>query len=306
MAKEDCITFGEGVTEWLKEMEQTQKVSTAANYRLKAQKYLIPYFKEISFSQITPEMIDDFKSSLLHLGLSKKYLSDILSCFKVLMNYICAAYHLANPVGSLSLPSEQEKKRTVSDDLAGYPAEELQNVLWHETDVTKAGILLVLYTGMKLGELCALKWKDIDANHLYITVSDTLQRVKIGHTTKLVRMPCTQSRSIPIPHKFRQALMELRSESDFYFLSGDSVPVEPRNMQYRLRKLLAASNLPDITFSSLRTLFIQQSINQGMSVFTLAELLGVSNIDYILAKIQSKKSGCSDFPDKNGHYEIIS
>ncbi len=305
MTKDGCITFSEGVTEWLEKMEQTQKVSTVANYRLKARKYFIPYFKEISVSQITPEMIDEFKSFLLHLGLSRKYLSNILSCFKVLMNYICATYHLANPISSLSLRSYTEQEDAKKDNIVEYPIDKLQDVLWSETDITKTGILLVLSTGIKLGELCALKWKDIDINHLCIMVSDTVQRVQINHTTKLVNMPCGHSRSLPISPKLQPVLKILKREPIDYFLSGGTTPIEPRNMQYRLRKLLVVSNLPDITFSALRTIFIQQSINQGMDVFTLANLLGVSNIDHILTKIQSSKSSSSTSQNKCTNYEIF-
>ncbi len=297
------MKFDQLTAQWLSSIEQTQKLSTVANYRSKVQKYILPYFKDLLFPQITPEMIDNFKSDLLQTGLTAKYISNILSCFKVLLEFICTTYHYANPAISLSLLPQEKQEGTETETLSHYPIQELQNILWHDTDITKAGVLLVINTGIKIGELCALKWKDVDCDHFCINISYTLQRVKLDATTKLIRFPCSYSRSIPIPQQLKEVLTPLQGEKESYFLSGGSCPVEPRNMQYRLQKILTDSNLPRISFSALRKIFIQKSLEQGLDLFSLCKFLGVSTLD--LGKIQSSKSSSLTAENKHTNYEIF-
>ncbi len=167
--------------------------------------------------------------------------------------------------------------------------ERLCQVLTQSPNPTKAGILLTLFAGLRIGELCALRWRDFDLEEGLVTVCQTLQRISVGENTGLVLIDLKGGpgeRVIPLAPFLREVLEGMRREESCFFLSGKDTPVEPRTMQYRLRALLKSEGLPDVNFSGLRRLFISRCLSSGVDLVTVTDLLGN-------ATVQSTLSGCS-------------
>ncbi len=167
--------------------------------------------------------------------------------------------------------------------------EKLCQVLTQSPNPTKAGILLTLFSGLRIGELCALRWRDFDLEEGLVTVRQTLQRISAGENTGLVLTDLKGEpgeRVIPLAPFLREILEEMRRDEFCFFLSGKEAPVEPRTMQYRLRALLKSEGMPDVNFSGLRRLFISRCLSSGVDLVTVTDLLGN-------ATVQSTYASCT-------------
>ena len=155
-----------------------------------------------------------------------------------------------------------------------------------------------LFTGLRIGELCALKWSDIDLSNRTISVSKTIQRIAVqGGTQLVITEPKSISsvREIPIPDCIFSLLRKFCSNADFYILSGMTKPVEPRTMQYRFQALLKKAKLPSIHFHALRHMFATNCVELGIDVKSLSEILGHSGVEitlnrYVHSSLERKKA----------------
>lgn len=155
---------------------------------------------------------------------------------------------------------------------------------------TNCTILLALTTGMRIGEICALKWSDIDLKKRIIAVNRTVQRIRTfasEQKTKIIEsLPKSvkSKREIPIPDVVYEHIKALSKgvENDDYFLSSSKKIIEPRTLQYRFKSILKKEKLPSVTFHSLRHLFATKCIELGVDVKTLSELLGHSSVEITL------------------------
>ena len=158
----------------------------------------------------------------------------------------------------------------------------LVQYLTQEMDVYKLGVLFALYTGVRIGELCALLWEDLDEDG--VTIRKTVQRLKkeSGDGTELVvGAPKTGSslRRIPIPSFLLPYINEFKKDGQVHFISTDDFPiVEPRVMQYKLKQYLGELGIEGATFHTLRHTFATRCIEAGVDSRTLSAILGHSTI----------------------------
>lgn len=153
---------------------------------------------------------------------------------------------------------------------------------------TGVGINLSMYMGLRIGEVCALQWKDIDLEKRILTVSKTIQRVQCRTGAKWTKLIITEpksessKRTIPIPDCLLSVLRENKADGDIYVVSGKRKPVEPRTVQYRFAKTLHNADLPSFHYHSLRHLFATRCVELGFDVKTLSEILGHSSVEVTL------------------------
>ena len=140
-------------------------------------------------------------------------------------------------------------------------------------------------TGLRIGELCPLQWKDIDLEKRIISVSKTMQRIQCptaaGKTKLIITDPKSESsrRQIPIPECMMSFLLKFKGKPNEYLLTGTEKPIEPRAMQYRFRTILKNAKLPSVHFHALRHIFATNCIKLGFDVKALSELLGHSSVE---------------------------
>ena len=168
-------------------------------------------------------------------------------------------------------------------------------------DPCSLGIVMALHTGMRIGEICALKWEDIDLPGKIIHVRHTLQRIQTFGTVKKTKIVITEPKSvssvrdIPITDCLMTLLKKLRAGDDMFVLSGKRKPVECRTLQYYFKKVLSNANLPSVHFHSLRHAFATNCIALGFDVKTLSEILGHSSVEitlnrYVHSSIERKRA----------------
>lgn len=152
------------------------------------------------------------------------------------------------------------------------------------------GILLALYTGIRLGELCALRWEHVDLHEKALYIRSTLQRIPnlsgVGPKTHVTITPPKSKcslRKIPLPN-FLVALLESAAiHSQAYLLTGVEWRfMEPRTMQYHFKRYIATCRIADANFHCLRHTFATRCIELGFDVKSLSEILGHSNVNITL------------------------
>lgn len=156
-----------------------------------------------------------------------------------------------------------------------------------DMDISKAGIYLCLFTGIRLGEVCSLKWADIDQNRGLLHVNRTVQRIesKEGPTkTVLLESPpksVFSKRIIPMSDSLLSLLIKFKREGQEYVLQKNR-PMEPRTYQNHFKKYLKQIDAPNYNFHVLRHTFATNCVDSGMDIKSLSEILGHSNVQITL------------------------
>ena len=293
------MTVRELTLEYITAIRPRLKESSEANYRMKAEKHIIPAFGELKCCLLKANDVYKFIESKLKSGLSARYVSDIIVLLKSIFRYASRVYGISNCLEGIVMP-----KRTKADIVILSKSEQSKLMSQLGDDLTSLGVALSLHTGIRIGELCALQWKDIDLANRTITVRKTVQRIKNfgGKTaTKLVitePKSASSARIIPIPDCLVAMLERFKDSAEKYVLSDNCKPVEPRTLQYRFAAILKKANLPSVHFHSLRHAFATNCISLGFDVKTLSEILGHSSVEITLNRYVhsslDRKRACMD------------
>ncbi|MGN1087293.1 MAG: site-specific integrase, partial [Porcipelethomonas sp.] len=154
---------------------------------------------------------------------------------------------------------------------------------------TTLGIALSMSTGIRIGELCALQWNEIDLKKSILTVRKTMQRIQTYEShekTKIIiaepKSLCSR-REIPLPQFLCDTLRNFRRNNNCFLLSGESERfVEPRALSYTFKKYVKECGLKNVNFHALRHTFATRCVESGFDIKTLSEILGHSSVKITL------------------------
>lgn len=161
---------------WHQSIRHKVKESTAANYYLKANKHILPAFGSQSAENLTDTEIYAFIESKQRAGLSNRYISDMLIVMKSMFKYAVRTYHINNPMECIEMPRAKTPEITLLDENEQM---KLQQYIANNQNKATLGVALSMTTGIRIGELCALQWGDVDLEKRILTVSKTMQRVQV-------------------------------------------------------------------------------------------------------------------------------
>ena len=287
-AKNINIPFSKICTDWLKKIRLCVKDSTYSKYCYKVEKYIIPLLGGKKLIEASGEFADVIIRG--NNSLSPKSIKDILSVLKEIISYANEKYNLDIKINKVNLKNNDKSKKAV---LTSSEQEKLEKYLTINIEPQKLGIIICLYTGLRIGEICALKWSDIDTSLGIIRVRKTIQRIQTtdkneSRKTKIViDTPKTECsiRDIPISDRLNALIKRLTPNDDnFYFLSGTSKYIEPRLYQYKFKRYLEQAKIEYINFHALRHTFATRAIEQGVDIKSLSEILGHSSVNITLEK----------------------
>ncbi len=276
---------------WLATNHTRLKASSYAKYRTDMANHLKPYFGEKAPEEITSEMVDEFAQILLHdKKLSPKTVRDQLTLFHSVFSYIEKRTGQVLPAPEITYPKDPRKTVRV---LEKEEESALLECLAREMDLCKFGVYIALRTGMRIGEICALKWSDISVRTATISISHTVQRIQRrepvanSKTALVVGSPKTDSsrRAIPLMPDI-EALCEYFAPHppDSYVLTGTGQCMDPRKLQRRLKGYLKECSIHEVHFHTLRHTFATRCVEVGFDIKTLSEILGHSNTSITMNK----------------------
>ena len=292
------ITVKEITLEYIAALRPQIKESTLANYRMKAEKHIIPAFGMEKCHDMTANMVAEFINHKIQQGLSARYVADIVVLLKGIFRYAARVHNIRYPLDGVKAPKCNKADVTV---LSKSEQTRLIYIATNDNDLRSLGVITAMYTGMRIGELCALKWGDIDFDNGIIRVRRTLQRIQTADDSKKTKIVITKPKSassvrdIPIPDCLMPLLAQRRRDNDMYVLSGIRKPVECRAMQYYFTQILKNANLPSVHFHSLRHAFATNCIALGFDIKTLSEILGHSRVEitlnrYVHSSLERKRA----------------
>lgn len=268
--------------EWLGHIENSVKKSTYQKYRSIVKTHIdTDIIGGSSVCCLTTKSYGDFVKAKCDTGtLSASTINDILIVIGLALSYAEEAYNVKRP--KLQRIKEPKKEMRV---LSVKEQKQLEEYLYHEMDLYKFGVLIALYTGVRIGELCALQWDDVLDDCIVIT--KTLHRIQDNdHTIIEVTEPKTPSseRTIPIPGFLQSIIEGFRQSEGYVLINRNGKPVEPRLMQLTFKRIVEDCGLSKTNFHALRHTFSTRCIEAGFDVKSLSEILGHADVKTTLNK----------------------
>lgn len=277
---------------WLLMKRTGLKPSSYVKYRSDIKNHIMPYFGTKYPCEIRSEEVDAFTRVLLEeKGLSPKTVRDILGLFRSIFTYVKKRVQEEPRALEIHYPKDRRKTVRVLEE---KEEKALLQILAENMDLSKFGIYLALRTGMRIGEVCALRWRDISMENEFITVCHTAQRLprETGHpgekgdgdggkTGLVIGAPKSDSslRQIPLMPDIAALCKRFLTDSPEHFvLTGTDKCMDPRKLQRRLKKHLDECRIEEVHFHTLRHTFATRCVEVGVDVKTLSEILGHSNI----------------------------
>ena len=288
-------SFGEVLNLWMANNRLRLKGGTINKYQNLIDTHIMPELGLIKVTELDSTAINCFLDQKLSKGkldgtggLAPSYVRSIMLVINAALKYAVSEQFclpLKTPICKPSIPKEE---LTV---LSLEVQKKLEKALLEDFNFTCAGILISLHTGLRIGEICALTWDDVDLHAGIIHVRHTIARVKnedasSGNSTRLILdTPKTKAstRDVPISTLLLPIILNLRALSSHGFLlTGTDLFMKPRTFEYRYHKELEKCHIAPINFHTLRHTFATRCIEVGVDDKSLSEMLGHGNVSFTL------------------------
>ena len=296
-------TISEVINLWKTDKKQYVKKSSFSAYVLLIENHLLPAFggKKI----IEEAEVQSFVFQKLEQGLSQKTIKDILIVLKMVLKFGAKNKWLEHQPFDIQFPTEREKHNI--DVLSRTNQKKMMSYIETHFTFRNVGVYICLSAGIRIGEVCALTWEDIDTDNGVIHVRKTIQRIYLVEdgdrkTELILDTPKTKNsiREIPMSRDLLRMLKPLKKivNSSFFVLTNDAKPTEPRTYRSYYKNLMKDLNMPDLKFHGLRHSFATRCIESKCDYKTVSVLLGHSNITttlnlYVHPNLEQKKK-CID------------
>lgn len=294
-------TFSEFAIQWLESVNKNCKLSTYVKYRNTINKHILPILGKYQLHQIETKEINAFcYEKLQNDTLSPKTIKDMLSIIKLIIKF----------AGNFGVPcncnfesiSIKTNKCTVKG-LTTIQSEKIKEFLTNNVNYVNVGILISFYTGVRIGELCALKFNDISFETDTMHIDKTMQRIQnfkgnAKKTDVIISSPKSECsiREIPVPHFIIDLIIKNNLyKKDAYLLTGETNRfIEPRTLENKFNKIASICNVENVTFHMIRHTFASNCIEAGVDAKSLSEILGHSSVNitlnrYVHSSMQIKR-----------------
>lgn len=299
----DELLIRDCAQEWLEKKKGQWKPTTYDTYRRLLDRYVIPILGNYRVEEVTVETLEAFLEEIRKNSdklLTEAYLKYVCALVRQILEF--ASEQKKQPLLLPPLPEFQIKKRN-TELPSDREFEILKEFLTeHVEDETCLGIMLAMYTGIRIGELCALRWKNVDFSNGCLMISSNLQRVRIYEEDRKRTRVCSQMpktlqsvRAVPLPDSLLQILKDRKQDPEAYLIPGRKNDwTDVRTLQYRFTGILKKCGIEPFRFHMLRHAFASRCIWQGCDIKSLSEVLGHSSVQitmdiYVHSSMKQKK-----------------
>lgn len=266
---------------WLAEVQEYRKYSTYSKYEDIYKHYIAHPLGDLTAEEINASKV----ASIMPFGYSASIQNSIYCVLNQMLHY--SSVHFGTPQIKLQRVATYGSTKKI-EVMSLAEQKKLVAYLLNDLDLHKLGILICLFTGLRLGEICSLKWEDIDLKSRCLSVRRTIQRVRDEHGENRTRLlegaPKTSSskRQIPISDTLAVILSQF-AHTKGYVVNGASA-MDPRTYQYKFQSYLQNAGIPATHFHTLRHTFATNCIDNGADAKSVSEILGHSNVNITLNK----------------------
>ena len=321
LLKSKKILYKDWIYTWLLEKKDYIKESTYANYSNNIFNHIIPKLGNYYLNELNHKVIQDF---LLELskngrkdntgGLAEKTIKDITIIIKGSIKKGINEDKIKHIELTFNYPKDNKENKLYV--LTKREQSKITNYVLENINSRNIGLLISLYSGIRIGELCALRWEDVDFKKNCLTINKTIQRVYIKDKNKniskvIITTPKTKNanREIPINKDFLEILKKVKSDKKHYILTGNEKYIEPRTYRKYFNKILDELRIKHFNFHSLRHTFATNCISLGVDYKTVSELLGHANVNitlnlYVHPRYSQKKK-CIDLVCKVFQEKVV-
>jgi integrase len=296
-------TIAQLISLWKTDKKQYVKKSSFSAYVLLVENHLLPAFGDKKI--IEEAEVQTFVFQKLEQGLSQKTIKDILIVLKMVLKFGAKNKYFEHIPFDIQFPTEREKHNI--EVLSRTNQKKVMSYIETHFTFRNVGVYICLSAGIRIGEVCALTWEDIDTDNGVINIRKTIQRIYLiedgdRKTELILDTPKTKNsiRSIPMSRDLLRMLKPLKKivNNSFFVLTNDAKPTEPRTYRSYYKNLMKELNMPDLKFHGLRHSFATRCIESKCDYKTVSVLLGHSNITttlnlYVHPNLEQKKK-CID------------
>lgn len=294
--------FNTIINKWKYDKSKYVKESTMSAYNLIIDNHILKEFGEVNVNRIKNENVQIFINRKIDSGLSVKSCRDILVVLKMIINYSIKKEYSSTVIGKIIFPTKRNNAK-----IEVYTKDEETKIIKYIVSnftFKNLGILICIYSGMRIGEICALKWKDIDIENKKICISKTLQRIySKDKKTKIIidsAKTINSNRDIPLANILYKTIEPIYKivNKDYYVITNSIKYTEPKTYRNYYFELLNLLGVRKLKFHCLRHTFATRCIEAMVDYKTLSVLLGHSNISttlnlYVHPNYEQKKK-CID------------
>ena len=291
--------FSKIVALWKEDKKQYVKRSTFAAYTLLIENHILPSFGEMAL--VEEQDVQTFVFRKLNEGLSHKTIKDILIVLKMILRFGVKNQMTEYRQIDIKFPTERDKHSI--DILSRSHQKQIMEYIRLHFTFKNLGIYICLSAGMRIGEICALTWDDLDVENGIIHVRKTIQRIYVieehrKYTEVILDTPKTKNsiREIPMTKNLLKMIRPIKKivNGNFYVLTNEPKPTEPRTYRNYYKQFMQSLGLPLMKFHGLRHSFATRCIESKCDYKTVSVLLGHSNISttlnlYVHPNLEQKK-----------------
>lgn len=276
-------TFGDLLHYWLEFNSPKNKQTTQDKYEFLIAKHIVPELGKVKLSKISSAMINKFIDSKIK-KFSNSYVRTMAIIMKSALELGIKERFVFMPNLDIHLPKANKHELQV---LSVTEFNLLEQYILNNLDFTTLGIYISLYAGLRIGEVCALRWNDIDFENRIIKVRSTVIRVKGANSKSYDEIGTAKTdasiRDIPIYDKLFIPLLKMRKLSNSPYVISEKMDfIKKRTFEYRYHKILKNAGIRDINYHALRHSFATRCIECGVDVKSLSEFMGHSNVSVTL------------------------
>lgn len=290
------VTMEQLLNAWIIDKELHLKKSTLLKYKTIITTHIVPAIGNVEIKELDADTINKLLADKMKSGriegkkeLSNSYIKTMSIILSSALNYAVIS-GLCDPLrGKISKPSVPKAKIIVLSKEDQY---NLEKNISPSNSTTELGIIIALNTGLRIGELCALRWGDIDMTNNIIHVKHSVIRVAADSpvnsnkkTKLIIDTPKSEHsiRDIPITQKLQHYLKScIPVDNRNYILSNSTIFLSPRTFEYRFHKVLEECDIDSFNFHILRHTFATRCIECNVDIKTLSEIMGHSNVNITL------------------------